>query len=724
MKKQNVLILSFFLCVFLFQNILKADEGMWMPHQMKMLNLQEQGLQMSPDDLYKPDGTGLMSAVVDLGGGTGSFISDKGLIFTNHHVAFGALQRASDPENNYLKNGFLAKNFSEEIQAPGSTAGVLLFYTDISEKINSELSDKMSPKEKYTVVDRIKKQLIADAEKEGPDLFAEIASMYAGNQYYIFVYKRIKDVRIVYAPPRDLGNFGGEVDNWMWPRHTCDFSFLRAYVSPAGVGVEYSPDNVPYEPKVHFKVAEQGVKDGDFTFIMGYPGRTYRNYSTAEAQFDIEKIKYSIKERLELIEFFENASAKSTGIEIKYASMLKGLYNGLKNYRGKLEGFEKAGMIQRKQEMDNKFEEWISQDQQNRNSYSGIIQKISDYLNNEYKDFYWKESQIRNLTYYRGGALLTQAHRIARNAIESQKPDMERDSYYQDRNHSRLVNSIKLAERSYDFDVDKEYTILLLNKLLQKTKNNTPRFLQKIAHSEGGIKNWTDESFKKTKMNDSAYRLNLLDKSVADLKVLNDPLLDFAFSIEKELAELREQKLIMNQKLKDLKKIYLDAMLVMNDNKMAPDANSTIRFTYGPVKGYSPRDGVYYKPLTTLKGVLEKDTGEEPFIVPDKLKELYKKKDFGRYVDRQLAEVPACFLNTTNVTGGNSGSPTINAKGEVTGIVFDMTYESVIGDYYIIPDLQRVISVDIRYVLFVTDKFSNASHLIEEMGIESETPSM
>lgn len=695
-----------------------ADEGMWMPHQMKMLNLQTQGLEMDPADLYKPDGSGLMSAVVDLGGGTASFVSDKGLLFTNHHVAFGALQRASDPEHNYLEDGFLAQNAAEEIQAPGYTAGVLLNYREVTDQIFAALKEGMSPLERYNAIDLAKKKLVQQAEAGGPDLFAEVASMYAGNQYYLFVYKQIKDIRIVYAPPRDLGNFGGEIDNWMWPRHTCDFTFLRAYVSPEGLGAEYSPENVPYQPKVYFRIADAGLKDGDFTFIMGYPGKTYRNYSTPELLFDIEKLEKSINDREEYIAFFEAASQKSEAVEIKYASTLRSLYNGLKNYQGKLEGFAKADLVDKKKEIDAQFEQWVKNDKSRPQLYGGIVERIDQFLTAEYKDFYWKESELTGLVRYRGStALLGQAYLLARMALEDQKPDLEREERYQERNLPRLINTIKLAERSYDPEVDEDYTILRLQKLADLPPDRVPEFLRSMVNQPGGITAWVTSAFQNTKITTPEYRLSLVGKTPAELKALHDPPLDLAFAMEEDMSHLREKEHAMDQQLEDLKKIYIKGMLEMHNNRLAPDANSTIRFTSGLVKGYTPRDAVYYEPFTTLKGVIEKDTGEFPFQVPEKLKTLYRGKDFGNYAAPELGDVPACFLNTTNVTGGNSGSPTLNARGEIVGIVFDMTYESVIGDYYIIPEFQRVINVDIRYILFVTEKFSGADYLIKEMGM-------
>jgi len=702
----------------IFQSSLIADEGMWMPHQMKMLNLESKGLKFNPDDLYKEDGTGLMSAVVNLGGGTGSFISDKGLILTNYHVAFGALQRASDPEHNYLQNGFLANTYSEEIPAPGNVARVLISYEDVTDKINNELKDDMSPLERYNVIDVVIKKIVNEAESKESDLYASIASAYSGNQYYLYTFKNIKDIRIVYAPPHDLGNFGGEVDNWIWPRHTCDFTFFRAYVSPDGRGVDYDPNNVPYKPIVHLNIAKNDLKNGDLTFIMGYPGITYRNYSTAELIFDIDLMKYSIEERVEYIDFFEMASKKSKAIEIKYASMLKGLYNGLKNYRGKLEGFNRADLVTIKRKSDQLYKQWAQKNISKAEIYIDIVDKINSFFESEYKAFFWRNRAVTSIiSPYRGPAILSQAYLIVRISLESQKPDMERDFDYQQRNMTRLIQRIKLADRGYDPAVDKDYTIFRFSKMADQPRDRLPEFIKSIMTLPGGITSWVTTAFENTKLINPDYCLSLLQKSPEELKSLNDPLINLAFEIEKEAAELRVQSHSMNQIKSDLKKIYIKGLLEMHEGLLASDANSTIRFTYGPVKGYVPRDAVYYEPFTSVKGVIEKDTGEFPFNVPEKIKSLHNSKDFGNYMNLQLGDVPACFLNTTNVTGGNSGSPTLDANGDISGVVFDMTYESVIGDYYVIPEYQRVISVDIRYILFVTDKFSGATHLIKEMGI-------
>ena len=339
-----------------------ADEGMWMPHQMKDLNLKAMGLQMDPGDLYKMDGTGLMSAVVNLGGGTGEFVSAEGLVLTNHHVAYGAIQRASSKEKDYITDGFLARTRGEEIPAQGYQAGVLLGYEDVTAKVNAYFKPKMTPRQRYDAFDKASKDLVAAGEKAGQDLRCTLASMYSGNAYYLYTFKQIRDVRLVYAPPQDLGNFGGETDNWMWPRHTCDFSFLRAYVAPDGTAADYSPSNVPYAPKVWLKVSLDGFKEGDFTFVMGYPGRTYRNYALPELKSDQENMAKRIKDIQDLIGFYEAAGKSDKEVEIRYAGQVKGLYNGLKNMQGKLEGFVKYDLVTKKAAQEKELVDWIAAD--------------------------------------------------------------------------------------------------------------------------------------------------------------------------------------------------------------------------------------------------------------------------------------------------------------------------------------------------------------------------
>jgi len=689
-----------------------------MPHQMKDLNLKALGLQMNPDDLFRTDGTGLMSAVVNLGGGTGEFVSKDGLILTNHHVAFGAIQRASTKERDYIENGFLALNRAEEIPALGTTADVLLGYDDVTDQILKKVKPGMTYLQAYYAIENAQKELVAAAEKGGKDLRASVASMYSGNNYYLFKFKRIKDVRLVYAPPQDLGNFGGEVDNWMWPRHTCDFSFLRAYVSKDGLGADYGPENVPYQPKSVLKISLEGVKEGDFTFVMGNPGRTYRNFTLSEVKFEKESLIRRVDQYQDTSAFLERAGQGNRGVEIKYASRLRGLYNSMKNYQAKLEEMDKIDLFGRKAASEKGFLGWVGQDPARQKRYGDILTRIDEFMK-KYVGFSARNDSLSSLTGREGSTLLSQAYLICRTVEERQKPDGSREPSYQERNFPDIKQRIQLAERGYDLATDGALFKHQLKKQFGLPDSLIPAAFKELASqkSEKAVDGYVDMLYGKTILTTPEKRLELLALKPAELAKLRDPFIGLAAELEKEMKSLREEGKSLGQERSELKKIYEEALLLRSEGKFAPDANGTIRFTHGLVEGYSPRDAVHFLPLTTLKGVMDKETGEFPFRVPEKLKALYRTRDFGPYRDGRINDVVCCFLNTTNVTGGNSGSPTLNARGEQVGIIFDMTYESVIGDYFIIPELQRSISVDIRYVLFITDKFSGASHITKELGL-------
>lgn len=713
--------LQYFLLIFLFLGLSLlsgADEGMWMPHQMKGLNLEEKGLQMDPADLYKKDGTGLMSAIVYLGGGTGEFVSSDGLILTNHHVAFGALQRAATKEKDTITDGFIAWTKEEEIPAQGYIADILLGYEEVTAKILSGIKPGMTHREQYEVIDKAKKRLIAEAEKAGKDIRATVANMYSGNVYYLFRFKRIKDIRIAYAPPRDLGNFGGDIDNWMWPRHTCDFTFLRAYVSKDNEGVDYDTENVPYKPKSFLKISTEGFKDGDFSFVMGYPGRTYRNYTLDELKFDLKNMKKRMDLFKDIINFFENAGKEDRGIQIKYAGIIKGLNNGLKNYQGKFDGIDKIDLLGIKASQEKDYMDWANQDPERKKKFGTAIKNISAFMD-KYAAYYTKNNILSQIVSpYLGSTLLSQAYTIYRTVEEREKLDIERDSAYQERNLPLIKMRIQLAERGYDLVTDRSFMKHQLKKLLDSPAEQIPNALKELIakKSEEAIDTFVDDLYDRTVLADPKKRLELVEIKLEKLMDVGDPLIKLAAELETEMKILREESKSLGQERLNLKKVFLSGWMDQKAGRIAPDANSTIRFTYGFIDGYIPRDAIYYTSQTTLGGVVEKDTGEFPFRVPTKLKDLHKNKDFGPYADIKLEDIPVCFLNTTSVTGGNSGSPTLNAKGEQIGIIFDMTYESVTADYYEVPELQRTISVDIRYVLFVTEKFSGAKHIIQELG--------
>ena len=651
--------------------VVTADEGMWMPHQMKDLNLKAKGLTMDPGDLYKEDGTGLMSAVVSLGFGTAGFVSKNGLMLTNHHVAFRAIQTASDKKNDYLTNGFLAKNLGEEIPAAGYHADVLLGYKDVTAIVNKKLKKKMTPDQRQKAIDAVKKKLVAQGEKAGPDIRCSFKSMYSGNKYYLFTFKRLQDVRLVYAPRMSIGNFGGNIDNWMWPRHTGDFTYIRAYVSKDNIGKAYSKDNVPYKPKSIIKVSTDGLKKGDFTFLMGYPGSTNRNYTTSQYLEVMEVMKWQNMVDTFLVDYFVKAGKDDRAIQIKYASWVKRLKNYLKNRTGTLEGIELNGITAKKKAKDKKLMDWIAKDPERKKKYADILKSIDAFMKDK-KAFYQKERQLSALVSdLRGPKVLSQAYSIYRTVSERQKKDSKREAKYQERNFPGIKDKIRFADRGFVFETDKGLFKMMMHHLRRHDKADQPTALASIlSKSEADIDAWVDDLYGNSVLEKADKRLELVNMKLPALMKLKDPMIQLAGELEKELKVLRKKLNIVKQELKDLSRVYLAAMLEMTGGKIAPDANGSTRFTYGPIKGYSPKDAVEYTPFTTVSGVVAKDTGKRPFDVPAKLKKLHDAKDFGRYADKDGKSVTVCFLNTTNVTGGSSGSPVFNGRGELIGLVF------------------------------------------------------
>ncbi|MGD2087953.1 MAG: S46 family peptidase [Candidatus Aminicenantes bacterium] len=695
-----------------------AEVGMWMPHQIQQLDLNSKGLKIPVEKIYNENSMGLINAVVRVRGGTGSFVSKKGLILTNHHVAYGALQQASDKDHDYITHGFLARTTAEEISAPSYYVDVFLGYEEVTSSVLKHLKPRMTAEQRTKILERIEKKLAAQAEKKGKDLYCRVRSMYSGKQYYLFRYKRLQDIRIVYAPPQSIGNYGGEIDNWMWPRHTGDFSFLRAYVSKDNLGVPYSPDNIPFQPASILNISTNGIKPGDFTFVMGYPGETYCRYTLSEFQFDIEQMKQRIDTYKDIIDFLEEAGKNDRSIQIKYASKTRGLNNGLKFRIATLEEFQKQSIIKMKKEFEDEFMKWVEQSDQKKKEYGTALTKMESFIR-ENRDFYQKYRRFSDLTSrYLGPALLAQAHLIYRTITEKQKPDVKREKNFQEKDLPNIINRIKNAEKSYHLETDKAYFKFLLNRMLTVDKALVPRVILPVLQKGGdGIEKYVDQLYTTRILTNPKKRLDLLRLKPSALIGLNDPMINLAAELEKELNALREKRKVIEQQRKDLRKVYIAGLLEMYQGKIAADANSSIRFTYGPVQGYQPRDAVTYLPQTTLKGVMEKETGTFPFEVPAKLKQLYQARDFGRYLDKNLDDIPVCFLNITDTTGGSSGSPVLGANGEIVGLLFDGVYESVVADYFVVPEFQRNISVDIRYVLFVTEKFSGARLLLKEMGL-------
>ncbi len=714
MKKFLITICIFFLFVF----TVGAQEGMWLLNQIDKLDLNKHGLQVDVNQIYTPGKPGLYSAVIQLGGGTASFVSSNGLLVTNHHVAYTALQRSSSKDNNYIEKGFLARTNAEEIQAPGYRARLMLEMKDVTSEVLEAVKSISEPGERE---DKINKKIaeMTDAITKGKeDIEANITEMYNGNQYVLFVSKVFKDVRLVYSPPLSIGNYGGETDNWMWPRHTGDFSFMRVYVSPDGAGKEYSKDNIPYKPQVWLKVANDFLKDKDFTFIIGYPGNTTRYRSSNSVNWN-QNINYpfAIKNFKEIISLLEEKTKDDSEGKIKVANLIKGLANVMKNYEGKVAGMKKTNFLQKKYEFENEFMKWI-------NSSPDRISKYGDLVAKEKKEYdilsrTKDRDNVFNILQGLSGLPLALASQIYRVSTELAKPVNDRAPGMTERNINQIIENLPNQFSGYYEPADKALFVRTLKMASKLPEDRRIKGLEYIfANSSMTIEQFADNAFKNTKLTDVEFAKTLFKKTPSELSALNDPFIILAISLAPEGDEIQQSGQKFGANVNNVRKEYINAIYEWKGAGLYPDANGTIRFTWGPVSGYKPADAVWYYPFTTLKGVIEKNTDVEPFDVPAELVNLYDKKDFGKWMNPELNDVPVAFTHICDITGGNSGSPVMNAKGEIVGIAFDGNYEAMISDWQYDYDLQRTISVDMHYVLFVTEKFGKAGFILDEMGVK------
>jgi len=694
-----------------------SQEGMWMLNQLENLDLKSKGLKIGVSDIYNTDKPALYNAIIQIGGGTASFVSKDGLIVTNHHVAYTAIQRASSEQNDYLTNGFLAANRTDEIPAQGYTARLLQEMKDVTSEITSSVKDITDPQERQRKIQEII-QTMTDLIEEGKtDIQARVSQTYNGKEYYLFIYKTFKDVRVVYAPPDMIGRFGGDVDNWMWPRHTGDFSFMRVYSAPDGTGSEYDPANVPYKPKVWLKVSQTDLDEGDFTFILGYPGYTTRYRSSNSVSWNLkENYPFVIKNFKEIIEITEDLTKDSEEGKIKVASLQRGLANTQKNFEGKVEGMIKTNYLQEKLDFEKEFMSWLDKNSPLKEKYGTII---SD--EKKYYDILEKTKHKDNVLGMFGGLAgtpLSAAIQIYNITKEIEKPESERRPGITIETFDRIKEQVPLNYANYYEPVDKALMIRTINmaaELPGDQRINGIKYLTDIEMMPVAI---VEDYWQNSKLVDPDYVVSIVGKSSSELEALDDPFINMAAALYPELDELTTQGQSFGAGVIPIRKKYIDALYEWKGSNLYPDANGTMRFTYGPVKGYMPEDAVWYYPFTTLRGVINKETNEDPFDVPDGLVDLYNNKDWGNYVDPELEQVPVAFTHMGDITGGSSGSPIMNANGEIIGIAFDGNYESMISDWQYDADLQRVISVDIRYVLFITDKFGNGGFILDEMGVK------
>jgi Peptidase S46 len=692
-----------------------CDEGMFPISELGRLNLSEKGMGLTPADLFNPGQVSLVDGICRVNGCTGSFVSSNGLIITNHHCAFDAIQKASTSKNDLLANGFIAKNFAEEVPAPNYTVRITEGYRDVSELVLSVLTENMTALERNKAIEKRRKEIELESEKENKGLRVEVAEMFAGKTYVLFKYTYLKDIRLVFAPPVAVGAFGGEADNWEWPRHTGDFSFMRAYTGPDGTSAEYSPTNVPYHPKRAIKVAPQGANEEDFVFLLGYPGRTVRQKTSSFLKFERDVRLPAIAELYAWqISEMEKAGTSDREVAIKHASRSKSLANVEKRSRGQLLGLKRANIIATKEKSEEELARFIKADSVRRKTYGSLLADISSV----YEDMTEKgpfEIHLRELKL--ACRAMSFAFTIYDAAVEREKQDVERETPYMNRNIDLTIQQLKLDVADWHKPTD---TNMLAGMLERLSKINAARDVKQLDALLNDNRSFTaraDSLMSSTRLGDLRFVEECLKKKPAELESVPDPILNLTIQLYPTYKNLRDLDKERDGRLSQLYGSLVEAKQAFDPAQFVPDANATLRITYGRVRGYSPSDAIQKTPVSTLQGVIEKTTGVEPYITPKVVLDRYAANDFGPFAHPKLGQVPVAILYNTDTTGGNSGSPVFNAKGELVGVNFDRTFEATINDFAWNESYSRSIGVDIRYVLWITGIVYEAKHLLAEMGL-------
>ena len=694
-----------------------ADEGMWLLPLLEKMNgkaMKEMGCELTPKQIYDINNTSLKDAIVQFGGGcTGEIISSEGLLVTNHHCGYGNIQKLSTVEHDYLKDGYWAMNRNEELPCKGLSVTFLEYMQDVTKALDK--AEKKARKEfkddeekVMNAVSMAAEELINEAKKENPHCTVDIQSFYNDNVYYLIVYKTYRDVRFVGAPPSSIGKFGADTDNWMWPRHPGDFSRFRVYADKDNNPAPYSPENVPLKAKNHLKISLAGVQEGDYTMIMGYPGRTTRFQTSPELKSQIEQNDIRIAARTIRQDVMLEDMLADPKVKIQYASKYSGSSNGWKKWQGMKLAFEKLDIIGRAEQEEAEFTKWVNANKKRTEKYGNALKDLANGIesgrdaNNAFTKAY---ETVYNIELTRFGISLD---RLVQREIKNGKDTVA----------ALLAACEAIAPQYGDYSVGTD----------RKVAKALMKHYREIAEPANYLKNISEDF---ATMDIDAFVDCLFDNSVLTsaeslkaaieakgAEVLKDPAIVTGASIYNECAQTQMLTMQSSMDLAKARQVYTAGLLEWKDGEPSyPDANFTMRYTYGKIGGYSPKDAVVYKHYTTLEGVMEKEDPDNwEFVVPEKLKELWKNKDYGQYANEK-GEMVTCFLSNNDITGGNSGSPIMNARGELIGLAFDGIWDSMSSDVMFEPDLQRCINVDIRYVLFIVDKFGGAKWLIDEMDI-------
>jgi hypothetical protein len=695
--------------------LLHADDGMFPMSELPRLDLQARGIQLTADELFNPEQVSLVDGICRVNGCTGSFVSSSGLILTNHHCAFDAIQKASSPQRNLLRDGFIAKDATQEIPAPDYQVRITERYRDVSAEVLSAVPEGASHLERTKAIERRRKELELAAEKDNPGLRAEVAEMFSGRTYVLFLYTWLKDVRLVFAPPAAVGNFGGEADNWEWPRHTGDFSLMRAYTAPDGSSAVYAANNIPYRPKRVLRVESKGVDEGDTVFLLGYPGRTARHRTASFLQYEqsvrlpltVELYQWQISE-------MEKAGAADASAALKHASRMKSLANVEKRSRGQLQGLRRAGIVESRLIQEQKLQEFINADAQQRSKYGRLLEEIAAVYGE------MSAAGPREILQQQ----LRQACRAAAAGFfvvdgvhQRAKADLEREPQWMDRNFEQTLREQKVSLADWHPPTDRVLLAGILHRLREVEGGQKIPGLESLPADTAEIQAAADRLIGETRLGDPGFVESSVKLSPDQLRGLGDGLLNLLLDLYPEYLRLRDQEKAREGRLNALYGPLLEVKEQFQATSFIPDANGTLRFTSGRVRSYSPADAVVRTPISTLRGVIEKTTGVEPFITPEPVLKKYAAREFGPFVHARLGEVPVAILYDTDTTGGNSGSPVLNARGDLVGVNFDRCFEATINDFAWNTNYSRSIGVDIRYVLWITGTVYGAEHLLEEMGV-------
>lgn len=694
-----------------------VEEGMYPLSDLNRAGLKKAGLKISEKDIYNPGSVGLVDALVQVGGCTGSFISGEGLIITNHHCTFGAVQKASTPEQDYLTNGFMAPTREQEIPAQGLSIRITESYEDVSTRILAVASVTSDPAERIRLMEDERKKIAREAETDNPAIRAEVSEMFIGRSYVLFRYKTIEDVRLVYVPERNIGEFGGETDNWVWPRHTGDFAFLRAYVSPSGEPAGYAAHNVPYKPKKHLKINPKGVNEEDFVFILGYPGRTFRHrpyqYLEYQQHFLLPYTAglYAYQNRI-----MEEVGKDDKAIEIQLATRIKRNANVMKNYQGKLKGLRNINLVEQKKQEDETLAQFISSQPNLQTQYGNLMGDIDALYQLSFSDAK-REMWINQI--YNSSNLLNVARYVNSLKAALQRTPVDKQQALFDANKAKFSEGVSQVYQTYNLYADKHNLARMLADAADFGPANQIDAVQNIRISnEESALSYASGILDHTRLQDKDFVLNNLFGSPAAMLAYSDDLLAFQDDLNRQIVALQPEMQRREGVLNKLMADYVAVKEQYQQKNFIPDANSTLRLTYGYIRGYSPADATYMKPFTTLRGVLEKGTsGADEFRYPQRIKDRWQARDFGPYLKKELNDVPVNILYDMDTTGGNSGSPIMNARGELIGVNFDRAYDATINDFAWNQSYSRSIGVDIRYVLWVADKVDNAGFLLKEIGL-------